>query len=71
MTFVAVANAVTYVGAKPVFADIDLDNWTINPKDIIKKDQKNTKALICVHIYRASCNLKKINKILKEKNIFN
>ena len=50
MTFVAVANAVTYVGAKPVFADIDLDNWTINPKDIIRKITKNTKALICVHI---------------------
>ncbi len=70
MTFVAVANAVTYVGAKPVFADIDLDNWTINPKDIIRKITKNTKALICVHIYGASCNLKKINKILKRKKIF-
>ena len=70
MTFVAVANAVTYVGAKPIFADINLDNWTINPNDIYKKITKKTKALICVHIYGASCDLKKINKILKRKKIF-
>tara|TARA_Y100000591_G_C21828145_1_gene697910 strand:+ start:617 stop:1738 length:1122 start_codon:yes stop_codon:yes gene_type:complete len=70
MTFVAVANAVTYVGAKPVFADINSDNWTINPKDIVRKITKKTKALICVHIYGASCDLKKINKILKRKKIF-
>ena len=36
-TWVATASAVKYVGAKPVFADIDRETWTMCPKSLKKK----------------------------------
>ena len=50
-TWVATASAVKYVGAKPVFTDIDPDTWTICPKSIKKKINKKTKAIMAVHLY--------------------
>src|SRR3989304_3121168 len=46
LTFVSTAHVVLYTGAKPVFADIDLDTLCISPKDIEKKITKKTKAII-------------------------
>ena len=40
ITWVSCANAIKYVGAKPVFADIKADTWCIDPNDIKKKLQK-------------------------------
>ncbi|MEN3014441.1 MAG: aminotransferase class I/II-fold pyridoxal phosphate-dependent enzyme, partial [bacterium] len=40
LTFVATANAVTYTGAKPVFVDVDLETWCIDPEDIRRKLSK-------------------------------
>ena len=39
-TWVSCANAIKYVGAKPVFVDIKEDTWCINPFEIEKKLQK-------------------------------
>jgi perosamine synthetase len=51
LTYVASANAVTYCGAKPVFADVDPDTWTLNPEDVARKISPATKAIIAVHLY--------------------
>ena len=50
-TFVATANSVKSVGAKPVFVDILKENYTIDPNDLKKKITKRTKAIIPVHLY--------------------
>lgn len=42
-TFVATANAVLSVGAKPVFVDILKNNYTMDPFDLKKKDNKEIK----------------------------
>jgi perosamine synthetase len=50
-TWVATANAVRYVGATPVFADIELDTWNIDAKSIEQLITCKTKAIIPVHMY--------------------
>ena len=50
LTFVATANSVLYVGAKPVFADISSnDDWNISPDEIEKRITDKTRALTVVH----------------------
>lgn len=66
ITFVASANVVEYVGAKPVFVDVERDTWTIDPKDLEKKITKKTKAIMPVHIYGNVANMDAVNKIAKK-----
>ena len=51
LTFSATAFAVMYLGAKPVFADVDIQTFNICPKSIEKKINKKTKAIITVSIF--------------------
>ena len=50
-TWVATANAVRYVGAIPVFADVELDTWNIDAKSVEALITPRTKAVIAVHMY--------------------
>ncbi|MBI5357176.1 DegT/DnrJ/EryC1/StrS family aminotransferase [Candidatus Collierbacteria bacterium] len=50
-SFIATANAVLYCGAKPVFADVELDNFLISPKTIAPLVNRKTKAVIMVSLY--------------------
>lgn len=70
MTFAASANCVLYVGAKPVFADIDERTYNIDPQEIKGKITSNTKAVIPVHYTGLPCSMKEINALAKEHNIF-
>ena len=69
-TYVATANAITYVGAKPVFVDSKLDNWQVDPEDIKRKITDKTKAVIIVHLYGHPCDMDEIVAICKSKNIY-
>lgn len=51
LTFVATANAVTYTGAVPVFADIHPDTWTLDPTDAERRLTPRTRAILPVHLY--------------------
>lgn len=66
MTFAATANVIEHVGAKPVFADIELPSMNIDPKEIIKKINKKTKAIMPVHYTGRPCNMDKILEIAKK-----
>lgn len=68
-TFVATAEAISYTGAIPVFADIDPGTFNIEPEDIIKKITKRTKAIIPVHLYGQPCQMDRIIEIAKGKGI--
>jgi dTDP-4-amino-4,6-dideoxygalactose transaminase len=50
-TFVATAWAVLYVGAEPVFCDVDPASWTIDPADAERRVSAGVKAIIPVHLY--------------------
>lgn len=69
LTFVATANSVVYTGAKPVFVDIDLETWCIDPEKIEEKITKNTKAIIPVHLYGHPCDMGSILNIAKRYNL--
>jgi perosamine synthetase len=68
-TFASTANAVIYCGAKPIFADVDVDTFNINPKEIEKKITKKTKAVIIVHYGGQSCDMDEILLITKKHKI--
>ena len=68
-SFVASANVILYVGAKPIFADIDPLTYNIDPKKIEEKITPKTKALLVVHIFGQAADMDPIIKIAKKHNL--
>ncbi len=68
-SFIATANCCLFVGAKPVFADIDEKTFNIDPVSIEKKITPKTKALIIVDLYGQACDMDKIIAICKKHNL--
>jgi len=67
LTFVATANAVLYVGATPVFADIQSPgNLTISPEDIERKITERTRAIIVMHYGGFPCDMDPICDIAEQ-----
>lgn len=66
LTFVSDAHAVLYVGAKPVFVDIDEATLCMDPKDLEKKITKNSKAVIPVDFGGHPVDLDLIKEIARK-----
>ena len=62
-TFIATAEAIKYVGAKPVFVDIDPQSFNITPENIEKAITAKTKAVMPVHLFGQPVNLPAIKAI--------
>lgn len=69
ITFAASANCILYVGAKPVFADIDPLTYNISPDSILEKITKKTKAVIAVDYTGQSVDHEAIRKICNEHGL--
>lgn len=69
LTFAASSNAVLYCGGTPVFADVDLKTYNIDPEDIKRKITDKTKAIIPVHYAGQPCDMDEIRKIATEHNL--
>jgi len=70
ITWVATASAVAYVGAKPVFADVDPVSWNITVESIQKVLTNKTKAIIPVHLYGFGAPMPEIVSFAKLNNLF-
>jgi len=68
-SFVASANAILYVGAKPVFADIDPLTYNIDPKKIECAITGKTKAILVVHIFGQPAEMDPILKIAQKHHL--
>ncbi|MDC1387852.1 DegT/DnrJ/EryC1/StrS family aminotransferase [Gammaproteobacteria bacterium] len=63
VTWVATANAVRYVGATPIFCDVELDSWNMDPNSLESLISDKTKAIMPVHMYGNPARMDKIMKI--------
>ncbi len=68
-TFVATAAAIRYTGAVPVFVDIDLDSYTMDPAQVEKAITPRTKAICPVHLYGQAADLDPILDIAKRHGL--
>ena len=68
-TFVATANSIMAVGAKPVFVDINKHDYTIDMSDLQSKITENSKAIIPVHLYGHPCNMSEIVELAEKQSI--
>jgi dTDP-4-amino-4,6-dideoxygalactose transaminase len=63
-TFIATANMVELIGAKPVFVDVDRDTLLMTPAGAAKTVTKNTKLVMPVHMYGQMCDMKGLRAAL-------
>ena len=69
ITWVATANAVTYVGATPVFADVEPRTWTLDPASFEAAITERTKAVMPVHLYGQPAPMEEIAAIAQRHGI--
>ncbi|PZC51487.1 MULTISPECIES: LegC family aminotransferase [unclassified Mesotoga] len=69
ITFIASVNPIVYVGATPVFVDIDPSSWNMIPEQVEKAITKKTKAILPVHIYGNPCDMDALTKISESYGI--
>ncbi len=68
-SFIASANCILYVGAKPVFVDIDPITYNIAPSKIEAAITNKTKAILAVHIFGQPADMTAIVKIAKKHGL--
>ena len=68
-TFIATTEAIVQSGAVPVFADVLLDTYNINPDEIVKKISPKTRAILPVHLYGHPADIYEICDIANRHNL--
>lgn len=68
-SFIASSNCILYVGAKPVFVDIEETSFNIDPAKIEAAITKKTKAILVVHIFGQSADMTPILKIARKHHL--
>jgi dTDP-4-amino-4,6-dideoxygalactose transaminase len=68
-TYFASAEAISAVGATPVFIDVEKETFNIDPAKIEERITKNTKAIIPVHIFGQSARMDEINTLAKKYDL--
>jgi pyridoxal phosphate-dependent aminotransferase EpsN len=71
LTFSASANPIVYVGAMPVFVDVDPDTWTIDP-DLVDRmlgERPQVRALVAVDLYGQCCDYDALIEICERRGV--
>ena len=68
-TFFATAEAVSYTGATPVFADVDPGTFNLDPQSLLRSITSKTKAVIAVHLFGQCAPLEEIANLCHQKEI--
>jgi perosamine synthetase len=69
MSYIATANAIKYVGAKPVFAEINPANYNLDINDVAKKINAKTKAILLVHQIGMPADIDSFKELAAKHNI--
>lgn len=68
-TFFATAEAVSHVGATPVFVDIDPDTYCLDPTELTRRITRRTRAIIPVHLFGHPADLDPVMAIAKREGL--
>jgi dTDP-4-amino-4,6-dideoxygalactose transaminase len=68
-SFIATANAVRYCGAIPVFVDVQLETYNMDPRLVANACSPRTKAILCVHQLGMPCDLASIVSIAASRGV--
>jgi len=68
-TFIATANALLFAGARPVFADIEIKTFGLDPEDVKEKITDKVKAIIPVHYGGSPCLIRELKEIAEDYNL--
>ena len=70
LTYIASVNAISYVGATPVFVDSLESTWQMDPADVERKITPNTRAILAVHLYGHPCDMDPLVAIAGKHDLF-
>ena len=68
-SFIASANCALYVGARPVFVDIEPDFFSIDPAKVEERITEKTKAIVPIHLYGQVCDMDAIVEIAQKHHL--
>jgi len=68
-TFIATANAPLFVGARPIFADIEPVTYGLDPEDVVERITPKTKAIIPVHYGGCPCRIRELGEIAVDHDL--
>ena len=69
-SFMASVSAIVNSGAKPIFADVDLNSQNITPETVEPLITKKTKAILCVHLAGYPCDMDQFKNLANSYNLF-
>ena len=69
-TMISTANAVNYLGARPVLVDVEAETWNIDPELIEEKITPRTKAIIPIHTYGHPADMDRLKTVARKHNLF-
>lgn len=70
LSYIATANAVRYVGAEPVFVDIDPATWCLDPDLVRDAVTPRTRGIIAVHLYGHPADMDALNAVAAEHGLW-
>lgn len=68
-TFISTANCVLHTGAKPVFVDIEKENYGLDPNLVLENINSKTKAIVPVHYAGGSADIRALSEIAEDHNL--
>lgn len=69
LAYIAAVNAIRYVGATPVFADVNALSWQIDPVHVADLINPRTRAILAVHTYGQACDLSALNLLCEKYHL--
>lgn len=69
ITFIATSNAVLHAGMKPVFVDVDLETYNMDPAEMEGHITENTRCVIPVHCFGMPCDMERISLLAKKHGL--
>ncbi|MGQ9460613.1 MAG: DegT/DnrJ/EryC1/StrS family aminotransferase [Candidatus Bathyarchaeaceae archaeon] len=69
-TFISTASTVVFSNARPVFADIDEETFTIDHEDVKEKISSRTKAIVPVHLFGHAADMKALQQIAEDHDLY-